>query len=51
MTDGWGKLYIETSNLFASHAFSLKTYFAAGYLEGALTAEHIFNHYWSWYDY
>lgn len=25
--------------------------FNLGYLEGALTYEHIYNHYWSWYDY
>ncbi|CAD8178443.1 unnamed protein product [Paramecium octaurelia] len=51
MQDGWGKLYIWTSDTFKSHEYSLKTSYAAGYLEGSLTYEHIYNHFWSWYDF
>ncbi|CAD8106929.1 unnamed protein product [Paramecium sonneborni] len=51
MQDGWGKLYIWTSDRFDAHDYSLKTSYAAGYLEGSLTYEHIYNHYWSWHDF
>lgn len=49
--DGWGKLYVWTSKDHTTNEQTLLSYFAAGYLEGALTYEHIYNHYWSWYDY
>jgi hypothetical protein len=49
--DGWGKLYVYMNPWAKSHELSVKAYFAAGYLEGALTYEHIYNHYWSWWDY
>lgn len=49
--DGWGKLYLWTSKTHTSNDDTLNSYFAAGYLEAALTYEHIYNHYWSWYDY
>lgn len=42
--DGWGKLWVHGDA-------TLEGWYQAGFLEGALTSERIYQHYISWYDY
>lgn len=43
-TDGWGKLWVHGDG-------TLNGWYQAGFLEGSLTSERIYQHYISWYDY
>lgn len=42
--DGWGKLWLYSDS-------TLKGWYQAGFLEGSLTSERIYQHYTSWYNY
>lgn len=42
--DGWGKLWMHSDA-------TVKGWYQAGYLEGALTAERVYQHYISWYQF